>query len=79
MLEWVHTFHTSQDAKVDLKPLIISVIPIYSLSETIILFYFLFFILINKLITFSASLNLLNACILYFRIVFIIRYIALTV
>ena len=45
----------SQDAKVDLKPLIVSVIPIYSLSETMFLFYFLVFILINKLITFSAS------------------------
>jgi len=48
-------WYTSQDAKVDLKLLIVSVIPIYSFSETIILFYFLFFILINKLITFSAS------------------------
>ena len=46
---------SSQDAKVDLKPLIVSVIPIYSLSETMFLFYFLVFILINKLITFSAS------------------------
>jgi hypothetical protein len=46
---------TSQHAKVDLKLLIISVIPIYSLSDTINLFCFLFFILINKLITFSAS------------------------
>jgi hypothetical protein len=45
----------SQDAKVDLKPLIVSVIPIYSLSETMFLFYFLVFILINKLIKFSAS------------------------
>jgi len=46
---------TSQHAKVDLKPLIVSVIPIYSLSDIINLFCFLFFILINKLITFSAS------------------------
>jgi hypothetical protein len=35
---------TSQHAKVDLKPLIVSVIPIYSLSDTINLFCFLFFI-----------------------------------
>ena len=48
-------YTTSQHAKVDLKPLIVSVIPIYSLSDTINLFCFLFFILINKLITFSAS------------------------
>jgi hypothetical protein len=47
--------HSSQHAKVDLKPLIVSVILIYSLSDTINLFCFLFFILINKLITFSAS------------------------
>ena len=47
--------HTSQDAKVDLKPLIISVILIYDLSDTINLFCVLVFILINKLITFSAS------------------------
>ncbi len=46
---------TSQDAKVDLKLLIISVIPIYGLSDTINLFCVLVFILINKLITFSAS------------------------
>jgi hypothetical protein len=46
---------TSQHAKVDLKPLIVSVIPIYSLSDTINLFCFLFFILINNLISFSAS------------------------
>ena len=46
---------TSQDAKVDLKPLIVSVIPIYRLSDTINLFCVLVFILINKLITFSAS------------------------
>jgi hypothetical protein len=46
---------TSQHAKVDLKLLIVSVIPIYSLSDIINLFCFLFFILINKLITFGAS------------------------
>jgi len=68
----------SQDAKVDLKPLIVSAIPIYSFSETINLFYYYFFILIDKLITFSANYFFLNACILYFRIVFIIRYLALT-
>jgi len=32
--------YASQDAKVDLKPLIVAVIPIYYLSETIILFFF---------------------------------------
>ncbi len=46
---------TSQDAKVDLKSLIASVLPIYSLSDTINLFYVLFFVIINKLITCSAS------------------------
>jgi hypothetical protein len=46
---------SSQDAKVDLKLLIVSVIPIYGLSDTINLFCVLVFILINKLITFSAS------------------------
>ena len=46
---------SSQDAKVDLKPLIVSEIPIYGLSDTINLFCVLFFILLNKLITFSAS------------------------
>ena len=35
---------SSQHAKVDLKPLIVSVIPIYSLSDIINLFRFLFFI-----------------------------------
>ena len=35
---------SSQHAKVDLKSLIVSVIPIYSLSDTINLFCFLFFI-----------------------------------
>ncbi len=33
----------SQDAKVDLKPLIISVIPLYSFLETINLFYYYYF------------------------------------
>ena len=33
----------SQHAKVDLKSLIVSVIPIYSFSDTINLFWFLFF------------------------------------
>jgi len=33
---------TSQDAKVDLKPLIVSVIPIYSFSETLICFIIIF-------------------------------------
>ena len=45
----------SQDAKVDLKPLIVSVIPIYCLSEIMNLFCVLFFFLLNKLNTFSAS------------------------
>ena len=35
---------SSQHAKVDLKSLIVSVIPIYSFSDTINLFRFLFFI-----------------------------------
>jgi len=51
----VHRLMASQDAKVDLKPLIVSVIPIYSFSETINLFYYYFFVLIDKLITFSAN------------------------
>ena len=46
---------TSQDAKVDLKPLIVAVIPIYFLSETINLFFFLFLCVFNKLIIFRAS------------------------
>ena len=46
---------TSQDAKVDLKPLIVAIIPINSLSETINLFCFLFLSVFNKLIKFSAS------------------------
>jgi hypothetical protein len=45
----------SQDAKVDLKPLIVAVIPIYYLSETINLFFVLFLCVFNKLIIFSAS------------------------
>ena len=32
----------SQDAKVDLKPLIVAIIPIYYLSETINVLFFLF-------------------------------------
>jgi hypothetical protein len=54
-LEDVQARATSQHAKVDLKPFIISVILIYCLSDTINLFCFLFFILFNKLITFSTS------------------------
>jgi hypothetical protein len=46
---------TSQDAKVDLKPLIVAVIPIYCFSEIINLFFFLFLYVFNKLIIFSAS------------------------
>ncbi len=46
---------SSQDAKVDLKLLIVSVIPIYGLSDIIKLFCVLVFNLNNKLITFSAS------------------------
>jgi len=34
---------TSQDAKVDLKPLIVAVMPIYYLSEIINLFFFFVF------------------------------------
>ena len=45
----------SQDAKVDLKPLIVAVIPIYCLSETINLFFFLFFNVFHKLIIFNAN------------------------
>jgi hypothetical protein len=33
---------TSQDAKVDLKPLIVAIIPIYCFSETINVIFFLF-------------------------------------
>ena len=54
-VDFKENWGTSQDAKVDLKPLIVSVIPIYGLSDTINLFCVLVFILINKLITFSAS------------------------
>ena len=46
---------TSQDAKVDLKPLIVAIISIYCLSETINLFFFLFLSVFNKLIIFSAN------------------------
>ena len=53
--KYVKELSTSQDAKVDLKLLIVSVIPIYSFSETINLFYYYFFILNDKLITFSVN------------------------
>jgi hypothetical protein len=46
---------TSQDAKVDLKPLIVAIIPIYFLSETINVLFFLFLSIFNKLIIFSSS------------------------
>ena len=46
---------SSQDAKVDLKALIVAVMPIYCLSETINLFFFLFLCVFNKLIIFSVS------------------------
>ena len=46
---------SSQDATVDLKPLIVAVITIYYLSETIHLFFFLFLCVFNKLIIFSAN------------------------
>ncbi len=46
---------TSQDAKVDLKPLIVAIIQIYSFSETINLFFFLFLSVFYELIIFSAS------------------------
>ncbi len=45
----------SQDAKVDLKALIVAVMPIYCLSETINLFFFLFLCVFNKLIIISVS------------------------
>jgi hypothetical protein len=51
---WQKVF-TSQDAKVDLKPLIVAVIPLYCLSETIKLFFCLFLCVLNKLIIFSTS------------------------
>jgi len=51
----IMSYYTSQDAKVDLKPLIVAVMPIYCLSETINLFFFLFLCVYNKLIIFSAS------------------------
>jgi hypothetical protein len=37
----------SQDAKVDLKPLIVAIIPIYCLSETINVLFFLFLSILN--------------------------------
>jgi len=46
---------TSQDARVDLKALIVAVMPIYCLSEIINLFFFLFLCVFNKLIIFSVS------------------------
>jgi hypothetical protein len=46
---------TSQDANVDLKLLIVAIIPIYCLSETINVLFFLFLSIFNKLIIFSAS------------------------
>jgi len=46
---------TSQDAKVDLKALIVAVMPIYCLSETINFFFFLFLCVLNKLIIFRVS------------------------
>jgi len=46
---------SSQDAKVDLKLLIVAVMPIYCLSETINVFFFLFLCVLNKLIIFSVS------------------------
>jgi hypothetical protein len=48
-------YSTSQDAKVDLKPLIVAIIPIYCLSETINVLFFLFLNIFNKLIIFSSS------------------------
>ncbi len=47
--------YLTQDAKVDLKPLIVAIIPMYSLSETINLFFFLFLSVSNKLTIFSAN------------------------
>jgi len=46
----------SQDAKVDLKALIVAVMPIYCLSETINLFFFLFVCVFNK-VKFSKCLH----------------------
>jgi hypothetical protein len=46
---------TSQDAKVDLKLLIVAIILIYCLSETINVLFFLFLSILNKLIIFRAS------------------------
>jgi len=39
---------TSQDAKVDLKALIVAVMPIYCLSETINLFFFVFYVFLTS-------------------------------
>jgi hypothetical protein len=50
------SLNLSQDAKVYLKILIVAIIQIYSLSETINLFFFLFLRFFKKLILFSASL-----------------------
>ena len=47
--------YLTQDAKVDQNPLIVAIIPMYSLSETINLFFFLFLSVSNKIIIFSAS------------------------
>jgi len=52
---WGDRMLASQDAKVDLKPLIVAIIPIYCLSETINVLFFLFLSIFNKLIIFSAS------------------------
>ena len=46
---------TSQDAKVDLKLLIVAIILIYYLLETINVLFFLFLSIFNKLIIFRAS------------------------
>jgi hypothetical protein len=46
---------TSQDAKVDLKPLIVAIIIVYCFSETINVIFFLFLTIFNKLILFSDS------------------------
>jgi hypothetical protein len=48
-------YSTSQDAKVDLKPFVVAIIPIYCLSETINVLFFLFLSIFNKLIIFSSS------------------------
>jgi hypothetical protein len=46
---------SSQEAKVNLKPLIVAVMPIYCHSEMINLFFFLFLCVLNKLIILSIS------------------------